>query len=42
MINPFDGKNSNPDVEVVAPKQPVSDRPIMIFNFSSSKWFSPR
>jgi len=42
MINPFVGKNSKFDVEVVAPKQPDSDGPIMNFNFSSSKWFTPR
>lgn len=41
MINPFAGHNPTP-VEIVAPKQPVGDRPIMNFNFSSLKWFAPR
>lgn len=42
MINPFAGGNPNPVVEVVAPKQPVGDKPIMNFNFNGSKWFAPR
>ena len=43
MINPFAGhKPSPPVVEVVVPKQPVGDKPIMNFNFNGSKWFAPR
>ncbi len=37
MINPFEGGNPNPVVEVVAPKQPVGDRPLLNLNFSGSK-----
>ena len=41
MINPFAGHNLT-QVEVVVPKQPVKDKPIMNFNFNGSKWFAPR
>jgi len=37
MINPFAGGNQKPVVEVVAPKQPVGDRPLLNLNFSGSK-----
>lgn len=37
MINPFEGGNPKPVVEVVAPKQPVGDRPLLNLNFSGSK-----
>jgi len=37
MINPFAGHNPKPVVEVVAPKQPVGDKPILNLNFSGSK-----
>lgn len=42
MINPFAGGNPKPVVEVIAPKQPVGDRPLLNLNFSSLKWFAPR
>ncbi len=37
MINLFEGGNLNPVVEVVVPKQPVGDRPLLNLNFSGSK-----
>lgn len=37
MINPFANGNSKTVVEVVVPKQPVSDRPLLNLNFSGSK-----
>ncbi len=37
MINPFAGHNPKPVVEVVAPKQPDGDKPILNLNFSGSK-----
>lgn len=37
MINPFEGGNPKHVVEVVAPKQPVGDRPLLNLNFSGSK-----
>lgn len=36
MINPFVGEKPKP-VEIVAPKQPVGDRPLLNLNFSGSK-----
>ena len=36
MINPFAGGNPKPVVEAVAPKQPVSDRPLLNLIFSGS------
>lgn len=36
MINPFAGGNLNPVVEVVVPKKPVGDRPLLNLNFSGS------
>ena len=36
MINPFASHNPIP-VEVVEPKQPVGDRPLLNPNFSGSK-----
>ena len=41
MINPFASYNPTP-VEVVEPKQPVGDRPLLNLNFNGSKWFAPR
>lgn len=37
MINLFSGEKPKPVVEVVAPKQPVGDRPLLNLNFSGSK-----
>ena len=37
MINPFAGEKPKPVIEVVAPKQPVGDRPLLNLNFSGSK-----
>lgn len=37
MINPFAGGNPKPVVEVITPKQPVGDRPLLNLNFSGSK-----
>ena len=37
MINPFAGHNPKLVVEVVAPKQPDSDKQIQNLNFSGSK-----
>ncbi len=36
MINPFAGGNSKTVVEVVQPKQPIGDRPLLNLNFSGS------
>ena len=37
MINPFASGNQKPVVEVVVPKQPVGDRPLLNLNFNGSK-----
>ena len=36
MINPFDREKPKPVMEVVAPNQPVGDRPVPNLNFSTT------